>query len=266
VADPRVDLVSLTGSVATGQRVMALAARNLTPVHLELGGKAPVIVFADADLDQAVRWATMAAFVNNGQVCVAGSRLLAERSVYGDVVEGVAKAAAGLQMGDALDPGTFLGPLVTEGHADRVRGFLERATVGGEARVVGSPPIPPAHPRTFVAPTVLRDVRPGAEIEQEEVFGPVLASVPFETEEQALAIANDTRFGLNATIFTSDIERAFRVFTGLRCGEVNVNCHFTPDMNGAKGEPQKMSGVSAADVEAYTARKAMNLQVRRPRS
>jgi acyl-CoA reductase-like NAD-dependent aldehyde dehydrogenase len=266
VADRRVDLVSLTGSVATGQRVMALAARNLTPVHLELGGKAPVIVFADADLDQAVHWATMAAFVNNGQVCVAGSRLLAERPVYGDVVEGIAKAAAGLPMGDALDPGTFLGPLVTEGHADRVRGFLDRATAGGEARVVGSPPIPPAHPRTFVAPTVLRDVRPGAEIEQEEVFGPLLASVPFETEGQALAIANDTRFGLNATIFTGDIERAFRAFSGLRCGEVNVNCHFTPDMNGAKGEPRKMSGVSAADVESYTVRKAMNLQVRRPRS
>jgi len=264
VVDPRVDLVSLTGSVATGQRVMALAASNLTPVHLELGGKAPVVVFADADLDQAVRWATMAAFVNNGQVCVAGSRLLAEQSVYDVVVEGVADAAADLPMGDALDSGTFLGPLVTEGHADRVRAFIDRAVGGGEGRIVGSPPTPPAHPRTFVAPTVLRDVRPGTEIEQEEIFGPVLASMAFETDEEALAIANDTRFGLNATVFTRDIERAFRAFAGLRCGEVNVNCHFTPDMNGAKGEPRKMSGVSAADVEAYTVRKAMNLQVRRP--
>ena len=264
VADPRVDLISLTGSVATGQRVMTLAARHLTPVHLELGGKAPVIVFADADLDQAVRWATMAAFVNNGQVCVAGSRLLAERPVYDDVVDAVAKAAAGLPMGDALDPATFLGPLVTEDHADRVRGFLDRAVGSGAARVTGSPPAAPAQPRTFVPPTVLRDVRPGTEIEQEEVFGPVLAALAFETEDQALAIANDTRFGLNATVFTRDIERAFRAFAGLRCGEVNVNCHFTPDMNGAKGEPRKMSGVSAADVEAYTVRKAMNLQVRRP--
>ena len=263
VADRRVDLVSLTGSVATGQRVMALAARNLTPVHLELGGKAPVIVFADADLDQAVRWATMAAFVNNGQVCVSGSRLLAERPVYDAVVEGVAAATHGLPMGDALDPGTFLGPLVTQDHADRVRGFLDRAIAGGNARVVGSPPAPPAHPKTFVAPTVLRDVQPGAEIEQEEVFGPVLAALPFDTEEQALAIANDTRFGLNATVFTRDIERTFRAFAGLHFGEVNVNCHFTPDMNGAKGEPRKMSGLSAADVEAYTVRKAMNLQVRR---
>jgi acyl-CoA reductase-like NAD-dependent aldehyde dehydrogenase len=266
VADPRIDLISLTGSVATGQRVMALAARTLTPVHLELGGKAPVIVFADAEIDAAIRWATMAAFVNSGQVCVAGSRLLVEQSVYDEVVNGVAQAAAALPMGDALDPATFLGPLVSEQHADRVRGFVERAVQEPGTQVVGPGQIPAAYPRTFVAPTVLRGVEPGSEIEQEEVFGPVLASLAFADEEQALAIANDTRYGLNATVFTRDIERAFRAFDGLRCGEVNINCHFTPDMNGAKGDPQKMSGLFAADVDAYTVRKALNLSVRGPAS
>ncbi|HEY6378650.1 MAG TPA: aldehyde dehydrogenase family protein [Candidatus Dormibacteraeota bacterium] len=262
VTDPRVDLVSLTGSVATGQRVMELAARNLTAVNLELGGKSPVIIFADADLDQAVPWAMMAAFVNMGEVCVAGSRVLVERAVYDDVVQGIAGAAAGLPIGDALDPASFIGPLITRAHAEKVRGYVSRALEGGDATLVGGGTLPEGARATFVAPTVLGDVRPGSELEQQEVFGPVLAALPFIDEVEALRLANGTRYGLNATVFTRDIERAFRVTDALDVGEVNINCHFAPDMNGGRGEPRRMSGLSRTGVEAYTTLRAVNLQVR----
>ncbi|GII94572.1 aldehyde dehydrogenase family protein [Sinosporangium siamense] len=262
VTDPRVDLVSLTGGTDTGRRVVTLAARNLTPVHLELGGKSPVVVFADADLDQAVGWAMMAAFVNMGEVCVAGSRLLIEESVYDDVVKGVAAAAAALPVGDALDPATFVGPLIDEAHATRVRGFVSRAVSAGDAKVIGSPSVPCSSRPTFVPPTVLDRVRQGSEIEQREVFGPVLAAMPFASEREALRLANGTSYGLNGTVFTRDIERAFRVADELDCGEVNINCHFAPDMNGGRGEPRKSSGHSRTGVDAYTRLKAVNLQVR----
>jgi acyl-CoA reductase-like NAD-dependent aldehyde dehydrogenase len=260
VGDPRVDLVSLTGSVETGRRVMEVAARNLTPVHLELGGKSPVLVFADADLDAATGWAMMAAFVNMGEVCVAGSRLLVEQSVYDDVVQGVAGAASGLPIGDALDPDTFIGPLVTEQHARRVRGFVDRAVSAGAAQVVGGGSVPDGALATFVAPTVLGHVDHGSEIAQQEVFGPVLSAMPFRDEAHAIELANGTRYGLNATVFTRDIERAFRLADRLVAGEVNVNCHFAPEMNGGRGEPRKASGFSRTGVEAYTALKAVNVQ------
>ncbi|HEV3123385.1 MAG TPA: aldehyde dehydrogenase family protein [Candidatus Dormibacteraeota bacterium] len=260
--DPRIDLVSLTGSVETGRRVMEIASRNLTAVHLELGGKSPVIVFADADMSQAIPWAMMAAFVNMGEVCVAGSRLLVEAPVYEEVVNGVAEAASHLPIGDALDPQTFIGPLVTRQHADRVRGFVDRALSHGEATVVGGGTVPDGRAPTFVAPTVLGGVHPGSELDQEEIFGPVLAAMQFGDEAQAVAIANGTRYGLNATVFTRDIERAFRLADELVCGEVNVNCHFSPEMNGGRGEPRKMSGLSRVGVEGYTALRAINLQIR----
>jgi acyl-CoA reductase-like NAD-dependent aldehyde dehydrogenase len=261
VRDPRVDLVSLTGGVETGVRVMAAAAANVTPVHLELGGKAPVIVFPDADLDQAADWAMMAAFVNMGEVCVAGSRLLAHADIYDDVVTAVAERSSGLPIGDALDPATFIGPLVDEAHAARVRGFLERAVTGDGAEVVGGGTVPPGARSTYVAPTVVGRVAPGSELEQTEVFGPVLAATPFTDEDDAVRIANGTRYGLNATVFTRDVERAFRLADRLDCGEVNVNCHFAPDMNGGRGEPRRMSGASRTGIEAYTALKAVHLNL-----
>jgi acyl-CoA reductase-like NAD-dependent aldehyde dehydrogenase len=262
VADPRVDLVSLTGGVETGARVMATASRNVTPVHLELGGKSPVIVFDDADVEQAAGWAMMAAFVNMGEVCVAGSRLLVHEKVYDEVVARVAEQAGYLPIGDALDPGTFIGPLISEAHADRVRGFVARAAGEGGAEVVGGGSVPDGARSTFVAPTVIGRVRPGSELEQTEVFGPVLAAVPFADDDEAVRIANGTRYGLNATVFTRDIERAFQTADRLDVGEVNVNCHFAPDMNGGRGEPRKLSGASRTGIDAYTALKAVNVQIR----
>jgi acyl-CoA reductase-like NAD-dependent aldehyde dehydrogenase len=261
VSDGRIDLVSLTGSVSTGKRVMELASQRLTPVHLELGGKSPVIVFDDADAEQAVRWATLANFVNSGQVCVAGSRLLVQRRLYEYVVEGVVKGCRDMRIGDALDEETFIGPLVSSEHAGRVRGFVARALEADDAQVAGAASVPSGLPDSFVPPTVLGQVRPGSELEQEEVFGPVLAAMPFGSEDEAIEIANGTRYGLNASIFTGDIERAFRVAERLDCGEVDVNCHFTPDMNRGKGEPRKRSGISPTGIEAYTTLRGVNLQI-----
>lgn len=262
VSDPRVDLISLTGGVETGAKVMAAAARNITPVHLELGGKSPVIVFPDADLEQAAGWAMMAAFVNMGEVCVAGSRLLVQQDAYEEVVARVAEQASFLPIGDALDPGTFIGPLITEAHAERVRGFVGRAIDDGSAELVGGGSVADGSRSTFVAPTVLGNVRPGSELEQTEVFGPVLAALPFTDEDDAVRLANGTRYGLNATVFTRDIERAFQLGDRLDCGEVNINCHFAPDMNGGRGEPRRMSGASRTGIEAYTTLKALNIQTR----
>jgi acyl-CoA reductase-like NAD-dependent aldehyde dehydrogenase len=259
VGDPRIDLVSLTGSVETGRRVMTMAAANLTPVHLELGGKSPVVVFADADIDQAAMWAMMAAFVNMGEVCVAGSRLLVERSVYDDVTGAVAAMAAGLPIGDALAPDTFIGPLVNTDHADRVRGFVDTAIGDGTAELVGGGQVPDGLPSSFVAPTVLGNVTRGSTVEQTEIFGPVLASLPFDDEDEALAIANGTPYGLNATVFTNDIGRAFRVSQRLNVGEVTINHHFSAEMNGGRGEPRKSSGFSRTGVEAYTTTKSVSL-------
>jgi acyl-CoA reductase-like NAD-dependent aldehyde dehydrogenase len=260
VTDPRADLVSLTGGADTGRRVMELAARHTTAVNLELGGKSPVIVFADADLDEAVPWAMMAAFVNMGEVCVAGSRLLVERAVYDDVVGGVAAAAAGLRIGDALAHDTFIGPLITEAHAARVRGYVDRALAASAATAAGGGTVPEGLPPTFVAPAVLGATEPTSELAQEEIFGPVLAAMPFDGEAEAIAIANGTRYGLNATVFTRDIGRAMRLVDALDVGEVNVNSHFAPEMNGGRGEPRKASGFSRTGVEAYTTRKAVNLR------
>ncbi len=262
VADPRVDLVSLTGSPETGRRVMSMAAGNLTPVHLELGGKAPVIVFADADLEQAAQWAMMAAFVNMGEVCVAGSRLLVQRPAYEEVTAAVSAMSSGLPIGDALAPDTFIGPLVNPDHADRVRGFVDDAVGAGTAELIGAGQVPAGLPPSFVAPTVLGRVERGSTLEQTEVFGPVLAALAFDDDDEALAIANGTVYGLNATVFTNDMGRALRMAGDLDVGEVTINHHFAADMNGGRGEPRKASGFARTGVQAYTKSKSVALVAR----
>jgi aldehyde dehydrogenase (NAD+) len=226
-----VDKLSFTGSERTGRLIVQASAGNLKRLSLELGGKSPNIVFADADLEAAASMAAIAAFANSGQVCSAGTRLFVERAIAGDFAQAVADAAAKLKIGDGRDAATDLGPLVSRRQLQRVTGYLEGAVragaevISGGARLSG----PQWDAGFFVPPTVLAGLRDDMTVVREEVFGPVLSVLPFDTEEEALRRANDTPFGLGAGVWTQDIGKAHRLGRGLRAGSIWVNCYNTID-------------------------------------
>jgi len=225
-----VDLISFTGSTATGSQIMTAAAAGLKRVALELGGKSPNIVFADSDLDRAAFGVAGGCFGLSGQACAAGTRLLVEEPVADQLVEGVARTASTFKVGDPLDPSTVLGPLVSRPQLERVLGYIEhgrteaRLFAGGERlgrdalgeRLAGG---------YFVGPTIFADCRNDMRICREEIFGPVLTVLTFSTEEEALALAGDTEYGLAAGIWTRDLARAHRVAAQLEVGTVWVNSY-----------------------------------------
>jgi phenylacetaldehyde dehydrogenase len=215
-----VDKVTFTGSTAAGRQVIAAATGNLKRVTLELGGKSPTVVFADADLSTAVPAAARAIFYNQGECCVAGSRLYVERAAFDEVVAGVAGEAAKLRCGDGRDPGTTMGPLISAEHRDRVRGYVDSARAAG-ARVSGG--ATPDRPGFFFEPAIVTNARRDLGVVREEVFGPVLVVAPFDGVEEAVALANATRYGLAASVFTSDLAKGHRVARRLRAGTVWVN-------------------------------------------
>jgi len=222
-----VDKITFTGSTDVGKQIAARAAGNLKRVSLELGGKAPNIVFADAPLEDAVAGALFGVYWTQGEICTAGSRLLVQRPIFEAFVERFVARASGLRVGDPLDPATQLGPLVSRIQRDRVLGHIEQGTAAG-ARLLtgGSAPGEAALANGhFVRPTVFVDVRPDMTIAREEIFGPVVSIMPFETPEEAIRIANDTRFGLTAGIWTRDVKLAHRTARAIRAGTVWVNMY-----------------------------------------
>jgi betaine-aldehyde dehydrogenase len=223
VAHPDVAMVSLTGSTETGRRIMAGAAPALKRLHLELGGKAPVVVFADADLEAAAAGATLGATYNSGQDCTAATRVYVQREAYGAALEALREAVGAVRPGDPHDPATDIGPLIGTAHRARVHGFVERARAQG-ARVLAGGVVPDG-PGAFYAPTLVVDADQRSELVQDEVFGPVLAVLPFDDEADAVRLANDVRFGLAASVWTADIGRALRVGPALEFGAVWVNDH-----------------------------------------
>jgi 5-carboxymethyl-2-hydroxymuconic-semialdehyde dehydrogenase len=233
VADPGVERVAFTGSVATGRLVATAAAGNLTPVSLELGGKSPLLVFADADLDAAARQAANQ-YDNAGQVCLAGTRLLVDERVYEQFVERLATAAKGFEQGDPRLERTDLGPLISREHLERVDGFVRRAIRAGATTAFGGGPNRELG-GLYYRPTLFTGVPDGAEILAEEVFGPVLTAQPFAGEEQAVALANASRYGLAAIVYTSDAARAERVAAALTAGTVWVNSFFVRDLRAPFG-------------------------------
>jgi aminomuconate-semialdehyde/2-hydroxymuconate-6-semialdehyde dehydrogenase len=233
VAHPDLARVAFTGSVATGRQVAAAAGAQLTPVSLELGGKSPLIVFGDADLDLAVGHA-VGQFDNAGQVCLAGTRLLVDQAIAGEFTAAFAARAAVLRQGDPRDEATDIGPNISRAHLDRVDGYVRRALAAGAKPLLGGS-VNPALGGLYYQPTLLGGAEPGAEILTEEVFGPVLTLQTFGTEDEAVALANSTRYGLAATMFTGDEDRAQRVSAKLVAGTVWVNCFFVRDLRAPFG-------------------------------
>jgi acyl-CoA reductase-like NAD-dependent aldehyde dehydrogenase len=222
---PLVERLSFTGSTATGRAVLKLAADAMTPATLELGGKNPLLVFADADLDAAVRGALEGAFFNQGEACTAASRLLVDEPVHDEFVERMAAAVERLQVGDGRDPATHIGPLISAAQRRRVLDHIDRAISEG-ATVAAQAPLPTSARLAggyWVAPTLFTDVTPAMAIAREEVFGPVTAVLRFSGETQALALANDTPYGLVAAVYSADAARARRVARRINAGVVMVN-------------------------------------------
>jgi len=232
-AHPDLARVCFTGSVATGRKVAAVAGAQLTPASLELGGKSPLLVFADAELDLAVRHA-VGQYDNAGQVCLAGTRLLVEEAVAEEFLARFTSRAAALKQGDPRDETTDVGPNITRQHLARIDGFVRRAVAAGARPVLGGA-VNPELGGLYYQPTLLAGAAPGSEILTEEVFGPVLTVQTFAGEAEAIALANGTRYGLAATVFTGDRAQAARVSARLVAGTVWVNCFFVRDLRAPFG-------------------------------
>lgn len=226
VKHPAVDGIALTGGTATGQQLMRDAAATVKKLHLELGGKSPNIVFADADLEAAARMALLGIFYNKGEVCTAGSRLLVEKGIYDVFMEKLVERVQKLQPGDPLDPKTRLGPLVSEAQLANVKRYVEIGErEGARLRTGGQPPEPAPGKGYFFQPTIFDNVAPNSTIAQEEIFGPVLAAMPFADGDELLKIANGTIYGLAAAIWTKDIKKAHRLARDLKAGTVWINTY-----------------------------------------
>jgi len=222
-----VDKVAFTGSTEVGKKIVEAAAGNLKKVTLELGGKSPNVVFKDADMDMAIPGAANGIFFNHGQCCNAGSRLFVERDVYDEVVEGVAEQARGINVGHGLHPDTHMGPLVSDEQFKKVLGYLDQGRDAGAEAYIGGGRV--GDRGYFVEPTILTNTSPDMSVIREEIFGPVVAAIPFDDPEQLLPDANDTNYGLAAGVFTRDISKAYKTAKRLRAGTVWVNCYHVFD-------------------------------------
>jgi len=261
-ASPLVDMVTLTGSVEVGREVGRLASGTVKKCVLELGGKSANVVFADCNFEAAIQGQMLAMFTTAGQVCTAGTRLIVERSLHDEFVAALAERAEGLVIGPAIDPATEMGPLVSAQQLATVERYIAKGLEEGAHLVCGGERID--RPGYFFEPTVFAGVTPGMTIAREEIFGPVLAVLPFDDEDHAVALANDTDYGLSAGIWTSNLTRALRVSSRLKAGAIWVNTWFA-SLASAAGGGRKLSGVGVEGglpgLEEFTVVKhvAMNM-------
>lgn len=259
----QIDKVAFTGGTETGKKIMQASLGNLKKVTLELGGKSPNIVFADADFETAVDYALYGIFCNQGQVCSAGSRLLLEESIYDSFIEALKERTKEIQVGPGLDSATQMGPVVSEIQMNKVLDYIEIGKKEGATLLVGGNRIVDNGLENgfFIEPTIFVDTKPGMRIVQEEIFGPVLVVQKFKTEEEALQLANDTKYGLAGAVFTNDIAKAFRVIKKVRAGITWINSYH-PTYNEAPWGGYKQSGtgreLGTFGFEAYTEVKQIN--------
>ena len=225
VSHPGVDKVAFTGSTKTGAEVMRLASDGIKRLTLELGGKSPNLVFADANLEDAIPSSVWSIYYSAGQSCEARSRVLVERKLYDDFVSRFSDAAGRLKVGDPLEPATQVGSLISETHRERVHGFVEKGREEGAEVVIGGEPTNGGG--AFYPPTVIANVDNAMTVAQEEIFGPVVTVIPFEDEKDAIRIANDVRYGLMATVWTGDPARGHRLARRIKAGTVGINMPYT---------------------------------------
>lgn len=262
---PDVKLISFTGETSTGQAILRAAADTMARVSFELGGKGPNIVFEDVDMEHALAVSKKAAFINQGEVCLSGSRILVQRSLYNEFVERFAdKLVKETVLGDPMDPDTTMGALNSKEHLERVMGFLESGRVEGRILVGGGRPDLPApfSGGNYLSPTIIVDAAAECRVNQEEIFGPVVSILPFDDEEEAIAIANGVRYGLSAVVQTRDTGRAVRVSAAVDAGTVWVNDWFIRDLRVPFGG-MKASGIGREgghySLEFYTEMKTVCL-------
>jgi betaine-aldehyde dehydrogenase len=225
IAHPEVAKVSITGSVDTGKAIMADAAKTLKRITMELGGKSPLVIFDDADIDQAVSAAMLANFYTQGEICTNGTRVFVHESVYDSFLEKLVSRTRKLKIGDPMDPTTQVGAQVSKGHADTVMGYIEQGKAEGAKLLAGGNrvTVPGCEGGNFIAPTIFADCTDNMTIVREEIFGPVMSVLKFSDEEEVIRRANDTRLGLAAGVFTKDISRAHRVVGKLQAGVCWIN-------------------------------------------
>jgi len=266
VDDPRVDKIAFTGGVDTGRIVIASAAKTIKRTTIELGGKNPNIVFEDADFEAAVDGALFGAFANQGEVCSAGSRLLVQKSIYGRMLAALAEKAKRITLGDPLDRATKMGPLVSAEHMEKVLSYIEVGKRAGHKLLCGGGRATRGAlgKGFYVEPTIFADVDNKARIAQEEIFGPVLAVIPFATEAEAVAMANDTPYGLAGAVWTRDVFRGIRVLRQIRAGILWLNTYH-PTYNEAPWGGYKQSGfgreLGPYGLEAYLETKQININL-----
>lgn len=258
-----VDMVSVTGSTATGHKAIEASAANIKKLGLELGGKNPHVVFADANLDDAADGVAFGMAFNAGQCCVGGSRLVVERSVAAAFTEKLAAKIARIRVGDPLDESTQVGAMFDEGHMHKVLAYIDEGVKMGATVVCGGGRVA-TRQGYFVQPTVLSNVAKGTPLLREEIFGPVLAIVPFDTYEEAIAIANDSEFGLSASIWTNDLTHALRATRDIQAGRVWVNTTLDNGPETPLGG-MKQSGLGRdaglAGIEEYTEVKTVHINL-----